>query len=390
MKNCLFALCILLLAAGCTSSGLKPLSDDLLTSEDERIIWQRSKEEQKTLANSGLLYEDERLEAYLNQVAKKLHKGLPEDIPIRIFVLRDPYLNAFALPHGAIFIHTGILARMNNEAQLAALLAHEISHCTQRHALKVFRGLKDKSAFIASVQVTLSKLAMVQGLAGSLGVNGSMAAVTGYSCELETEADIVGLDAFIKAGYDCREALDLFEHMRQELVEEGIQEPYFFGTHPKVRERIDNIKNLLKTKYAGANGGVKNTDIFLHRIKGAMLENARLDLKIGRFDIAIRAVSRYLDIVKNDARGYFLMGEIFRQRGGTSDIYTALASYQKAIAIDSSYSDPHKAIGLIHFKHGQKVLARKFFESCLLLAPDTADKAYIQGYIEQCVKDGDG
>ena len=92
----------------------------------------------------------------------------------------------------------------------------------------------------------------------------------------------------------------------------------------------------------------------------------------------------------SDAHAYYLLGEIFRQRDGELDAKRALSHYQKAITFDSSYAEPHKAIGIIHFKEGQRVLARKYFESCLLLAPDTPDKAYIQGYIKQCVRDGDG
>ena len=55
---------------------------------------------------------------------------------VKIVVIKDPYLNAFAFPNGVIYIHTGMLARMDNEAQLAALLAHEMSHCIHRHTLR--------------------------------------------------------------------------------------------------------------------------------------------------------------------------------------------------------------------------------------------------------------
>ena len=68
----------------------------------------------------------------------------------------------------------------------------------------------------------------------------------------------------------------------------------------------------------------------------------------------------------------------------------ALSHFRKAIEIDPFYSEPHKAIGLIHYKEGQKALAKRFFESCLLLAPDAPDKAYIQGYIKHCTSDGEG
>ena len=95
-------------------------------------------------------------------------------------------------------------------------------------------------------------------------------------------------------------------------------------------------------------------------------------------------------MAKDDTAAYYLMGEIFRQRGQEGDAEMALSYYNRAIAIDLSYSEPHKAIGLIHYKKGDKALARRFFESCLLLAPDAPDRAYIQGYIKQCANDGEG
>jgi Zn-dependent protease with chaperone function len=391
MKNIVFTFILLMLTTGCTTPGLKPVSEELLAHGDEKMLWRQSLEEQKALSSRGFIYQDKELEDYLNQISRKLQKdNLPAGLSIRIFVIKDPYLNAFALPNGAIYVHTGMLARMDNEAQLAALLAHEMSHCTRRHALLAFRGLKEKSGWVASVQDTLASFAMVRELAGFLGVTGSMATVRGYTREFETEADMAGLDALIKADYDPIEALNLFEHMKAEIEDEHIIEPYFFGTHPKVQERIDNIKDLLETRYPGEKGGIRNTELFLSKVGTAILDNALLDLKIGRFSIARRGVEKYLRIIKDNARGYYLMGEIFRQRGQERDIEKALAYYQKAISIDPYYSDPYRASGLVHYKEGQKALAKEFFESCLLLAPDTPDKAYIQGYIKQCMDDGEG
>jgi predicted Zn-dependent protease len=243
---------------------------------------------------------------------------------------------------------------------------------------------------MASVEHTLAELPVVQEVTQFLGLNGSLAAVAGYTRALETEADVVGLDYMVKADYDPYEALRLFEHLKNEIESEQIREPFFFGTHPQVQARMNTIRGLLETKYKEKKGGIKNTEIFLSKIGPVILENARLDLRIGRFATAQSGVEKYLRLAEDDAAAYFLMGEIFRQRGQDGDAEKALSHYRKAITIDPSYSEPHKAIGLIHFKQGQKALARRFFESCLLLAPNAPDKAYIQGYINQCADDGEG
>ena len=65
------------------------------------------------------------------------------------------------------------------------------------------------------------------------------------------------------------------------------------------------------------------------------------------------------------------------------------SQYEKAIALDPLFPAPHKAMGLMHYKEGERLLAQKFFESCLLLSPDAPDKAHIQGYLQRCINNGE-
>jgi tetratricopeptide (TPR) repeat protein len=101
-------------------------------------------------------------------------------------------------------------------------------------------------------------------------------------------------------------------------------------------------------------------------------------------------VERFLALIPDDARAYFLLGEILRQQGRQDDAAAAIRYYEKSISLNPSLPEPHKAMGLIHYKDGEKGLAKKYFESCLLLSPDTIDKAYIQGYLKLCAPNGEG
>jgi tetratricopeptide (TPR) repeat protein len=92
----------------------------------------------------------------------------------------------------------------------------------------------------------------------------------------------------------------------------------------------------------------------------------------------------------NDARAYYLLGEVLRQRGRHDDAPAAIKYYEKSISLNPSFPEPHKSMGLIHYKDGEKSLAKKYFESCLLLSPDAIDKAYIQGYLKLCTTNGEG
>ena len=382
-----YILLILMLcfAAACATPSNLPLATENSSVDDEKRLWQRSEDEQKVLAQSGLIYRDEELDDYLDRVARKLQPpGILEDIPFRIRVIKSPYLNAFAFPNGVIYIHTGILARLDNEAQLAALLGHEMTHCTHRHALKTLKHFKSKSDFLVGVQASLIQFRGIRNLVNQLGSFGSKVAVNGYRRDLENEADWVGLQLMVKAGYDAHEALRLFEHLKMELEVENIQEPFFFGSHPRLQERVENCKRFFKTHSPEEGTGIRGQGIFLTKLHRVVLENAWLDLKAGRFHSAQKGAAKYLKIKPSDARVYHLLGEVFRQRAKADDIPKAKAYYKRAISLDPFYPDPHKAIGLIYYKDGEKTLAKQSFGQCLSLAPHRADKAYILGYLRKC------
>lgn len=390
MKYFLFIVTVWCLAAACSTHQPVSIDQALFTGDDEQFLWRQAREEQNVLDGSGWLYRDAELEAYLNAIADRLAASADTpDIIFNIKIINDPNMNAFAYPNGVIYVHTGVLARMENEAQLAALLAHEMAHCICRHSLRVQKSLNNRPRYMAAVQHAVGAIGVARELARLLGANGSIAAVNGYTRELEAEADRVGLDLMAKAGYDPRQALNLFEHLQQEIRDEDIKEPFFFGTHPSVQQRIDNADRWLAAADPAEDSGAINSDVFRSRLDRLILNNADLDLRIGRFEIASRSVESYLDRHPNDAGAYYMLGEIFRQRGGQENTEMAIQQYEKAIVLNPSFPDPHKAMGLIHYKEGEQHLAQKYFETCLLLAPDAPDKAYIEGYLRDCLENGE-
>jgi predicted Zn-dependent protease len=368
------------------SSAVTASSPDTFPrSGEEHRLWLRAQEEQRVINGSGLLYEDPQLEAYLNGVVRKLQPAdVLEKLPFQILVLKDPQLNAFAFPNGVIYVHTGILARMENEAQLATLLAHEMTHCTHRHALKAFRKLRDFKPANAFEACTRDAPGRSGDLLSLLGSTGALAAITGYTRELETEADTVGFQLVVRAGYDLREGARLFEHLKEEIELYEIKEPFVFGTHPKVQERVENCKRFMELRHIKRGSGIKNGEAFLEQVHGVILENAHLELKAGRFQTARKGLEKYLALRPEDSRAYYLLGEICRQQG---DRVKAKAMLGKAITLDPSNPDAHKAIGLIYYKGGDRGRARRFFETCLSLSPNLPDRAYIEAYLAECRKE---
>lgn len=375
-----FALCCSVTGYSCAPKTLVPVTDSRFTAfeSDETRLWNRSAEQEKRINESGFLYKDAALEEYLNATARKLQpERVYEHIPFRIRVLKSPYLNAFALPNGAVYVHTGILASMENEAQLATILGHEMTHATNRHGVMEFRDAKNKSAVLASLTAATGGIAAVFGPV-------ALASVLGYSRDLEREADREGFALIVRAGYDPAEAVTVFEHIKREIEQEKTKEPFFFGTHPRIVERIENFRELIKGQAGQEHGSVKNSEIFQARVKQLLLDNARLNIQIGRYGTAESAVQKYVERYPQDAEAYYLLGEANRQRGDGEHDKKAEEHYRKALSIDAGHFDSHKMLGMMLYKTGDMLSAKQHLEKYLILNVKAPDRAYIEEYIRRC------
>src|SRR2546427_10139886 len=134
----------------CLTTSVPPVGAEgpaFKPANDERRLWDQAKDEERKLRDKATLYQDPLLEDYLNQVAGRLAppevKG-QEAIRLRVYAIKDPTLNAFTFPTGSIYVHTGLLARLENQAQLGIVLGHEMTHATHRHALEFERSARNK------------------------------------------------------------------------------------------------------------------------------------------------------------------------------------------------------------------------------------------------------
>ena len=149
--------------AGCDSMHVRTLeqsSDIQQLTDDEARRWYAAKELDRIWQHQGLIYADDELTAYLQSVAVKLYPEFSETVRMR--VIDSPDLNAFALPNGSVYLNFGMIARMENEAQLATVIAHEVSHFKFQHSLKQRHAME--TAVIAGWTVRYAGLALVGAL----------------------------------------------------------------------------------------------------------------------------------------------------------------------------------------------------------------------------------
>jgi len=246
--------------------------------------------------------------------------------------------------------------------------------------VKELRNEKNKMAMAATLQTVLG---------GHRGELSAQASVAGYSRDLEAEADAAGLALAVCAGYDPRDAVRLYDHLAEEVREGGIAEPYFYGTHPRIQDRIDTLAGLLAARYPDMTAGVTNADLFFRRTAGLVLDNAGLDIRAGRFNRAQRSLERFLKkCPPGDARPLSLLGDLFRKRGGPGDQERARTQYRKAIETDPGCADAYRGLGLVLSRTGDAAGARAGFTTYLSLNPQARDRAYLEDYLAR--QDGTG
>ncbi|HKE58431.1 MAG TPA: M48 family metalloprotease, partial [Pyrinomonadaceae bacterium] len=198
----------------------------------------------------GLLLADPAANAFLSRVGQSLiPKGLVlEKVIWQFRALRDPQPNAFALPNGSIYVTTGLLTLIDNESELAAIIAHELTHVMRRHTYLQNRSNRKK-------YLTMNIMSAVGSYAPFSVVGAVIIAVTavapfvmvatmyGYSRDLEREADLKGIDMMISAEYAPEEMVQVMKLLDKDLEGENIR--LFYNDHPALDERIKYLSSYL-------------------------------------------------------------------------------------------------------------------------------------------------
>lgn len=382
----LFTLIVMITFLGGCYSATKPLSlpENEVISTYEKRLWKHAEEEQRAIGERDMLCNNEELRHYLNELAKKINPvNTDKTFSFQVEVIKSPRFDAFSYPNGLIYLTTGILVRIDNEAQLAFILGHEMAHCMLKHTLKSFTYLKNRSTFSEGGSIGRAYPIGSETEGISFDSLTSKYAMLGYLQEFEIEADNKGLELIIKAGYDVGEVLKVFTYLSEELNAASLTASHSFSFHTDLQRRSNNYKRMLN-RLMDRNEGIKCAERFLTKTQGIILDNVQLDLKVGRFNSAQRGTNKFLSVHPNNARAHYLLGEIARQRGKGDDFLRAQASYKRAVTIKPTFSEPYKAMGLLYYKQGKKKLAKRSFELCLSLSPQRQDKHYILGYLEQC------
>ncbi|MEM8777854.1 MAG: M48 family metallopeptidase [Cyanobacteria bacterium P01_G01_bin.49] len=168
------------------------------------------------------------------------------NLPYTFQVVDDNSINAFATMGGFVYINTGLIAAAENEAELASVVAHEIAHVTERHAIKQMRN-------VAISQGLMSAAGLNENDIVNIGVQ--LAVDLPHSREAELEADQVGLENLKRSGYA---PIGMITFMKKLMQQGGSSTPAFLSTHPATSQRVNELSRAVDPKIAYQGDGLDN------------------------------------------------------------------------------------------------------------------------------------
>lgn len=213
------------------------------------------KEFEKLVLQRLPLIEDPEIKNYVKDVVERLHKVMPpQPFPITVNVVKNNAINAFAGPAGFVFVFSGLILHVNNESELAGVVAHELGHVNQRHVAKRIKRMSTMS--LLSIAGLLAGV-LLGGEGGQALATSASAAPTSamlqFSREDEREADHVGMTLLTKAGYPPRGLSDAFKVILDNQWSGSAGSiPSYFRTHPALKERMEYLEQRVKRLPASA------------------------------------------------------------------------------------------------------------------------------------------
>jgi predicted Zn-dependent protease len=383
--------CYALVAVALTACGVNPVTgkkEIQFISEAQELKMGEQYYSPTRQAEGGDLTVMPELTQYVNEVGQKLAAVADRQLPYEFVVLNNSVPNAWALPGGKIAVNRGLLTELKNEAELAAVLGHEIVHAAARHGAKAQeRGTLLQVGLVA---------AQIGAVASGMDANVANLAIQGaglgaqliqqkYSREQELESDEYGMKYMKLAGYDPTGAITLQETFVRLSQEGGRQQSWLeglFASHPPSQERVERNKQtaqrlglggeLGEARYAARTKTLRDAKPAYDKYDQALAAASKKD-----YATAKSLANDALKTLPREARFHELLGQLALAE---KQPQAALPHFQKAIELDPNYFSPYLGGGVAQYQTGNKAKAEEWLTKSSQLLP-TAPAAYYLGNI---------
>jgi len=399
----------LVAVSGCVMPPLEPLGAERTTTDleaDEAALWKQTRQVQFEIESSGLVLEDEALDAYLASV---LQRVTPDELRTaglapRVQVISDVRIHGYSFANGVIYLHTALLSRMQDETQLATVFTRELAHVIHRHTLRLKRDEKVRADMMAWVGVGAS-LSEYGGSAKLLVQAFSVSSAMGFPHALEVTADQKGLALLAAAGYDVREAPAFFQGTVDYLAEIHTQGPWAwaaFVAPAPMTSRIAGYRKIIATDYGSFGAAdlrppIASPERFRRRVQAATLRQAELELSAGLFVSAEKTARLAIEAEPRDPDCWLLLGRALQGQRNQPlkgrpipPIASLRDVYGEVLELDRRQPAALRELGLTYYRtpaqrrpRESSAQALDYFRRYLAASPRAADADYIEAYVSE-------
>ncbi len=374
------------LAVGCAVNPVTGERQLMLMSEDGEIQIDRQYAPQQYSADYGPL-QDAALNAYIDRTGRSIaaisHRP---QMPYSFRGVNAAYVNAYAFPGGSIACTRGILLALDNEAELAALLGHELGHVNARHTAQQMTKSQIASALVGvGTALVAAKWEDYAWAASGLGAVGAGLLLASYSRENERQADDLGLEYMTRAGYAPDGMVGLMEMLTSLSKHKPNAIEMMFSTHPMSDERYATTVNRVQSDYAAAKSNPLYRERYmdntarLRAIKPAVdaLQDGEKAMTEKKYDQAGALFKRALKTAPNDYAGLMMMAkcQLVQEKFSEAQRYaeTAKSAYPKE-------AQAYHVAGFAKLKNNRFSPAYQDFAAYERLLPGNPNTTFYQGY----------
>jgi predicted Zn-dependent protease len=374
------------LATGCATNPVTGKSQFMIMSEQQEIAVDRQQSPHQLSSDYGQT-QDRALQDYIQHAGKTIaattHRS---QMPYNFHCVNANYVNAYAFPGGTIACTRGILLELENEAELAALLGHELGHVNARHTAEIMSKAQLASMAVGGLAILTSATvgSTAGNLAGQLGQLGSGALLASYSRDNERQADNLGMEYMTRSGYGPQGMVGLMEMLNSMNRSHASAAELLFATHPMSSERYETSVRHATQDFETYQGQPLYRDRYmdqtagLRKIKGAIKNMQDGEAAMGKeqYSQAEGLFKQALDQAPNDYTGLLLMAkcQLVQKKNAEADRYV-----QRAKQAYPAEAQAYHISGITQIRSKRYEAAYKDFSTYEQRLPGNPNTAFFRG-----------
>lgn len=372
--------------AGCAIDPVTGKQSFVLMSEQQEIALDQQQAPYQFSSDYGEM-QDAQVNGYISDLGHELaRRSHRPQMPYSFRGVNSTEINAYAFPGGSIAVTRGILVEMDNEAELAALLGHEIGHVNARHSAEQAAKTKIAELAMASANayVQQSGRSDYAGLFDALGGAAKGALLSHYSRDNEREADELGMTYMTRAGQNPNGMVGLMNVLRQSSKHKPGMLDLMFATHPMSDERFSTAQTRAREQYSSMRNAPSNRERYMdstarvRRIKGAIeaIQKAQADMNQSRLPSAEGHLKQALRVAPRDYTALVLMAkcQLAQEEPGAAQRYA-----ERAKRVYPREAQGHHTAGLAKIMQGKFSSAYQDFSEYDSMLPGNPNTMFLKG-----------